>query len=89
VFVIRSFGDKETEKIFSLNFSRKIPRDIQERAYHKLVAIHEAEAYPKTSAPRLGTAWSLCAVAWKACIPSESTTSGASCSAGRARTPTM
>ena len=25
-------------------FSRKIPREIQERSYHKLVAIHEAES---------------------------------------------
>ncbi len=51
MFVIRSFGDKETEKIFSLNFSRKIPRDIQERAYHKLVAIHEAEALENLRTP--------------------------------------
>ena len=37
-----SFGDKESEKIFNLTFSRKIAPEIQERAYHKLVAIHEA-----------------------------------------------
>jgi proteic killer suppression protein len=42
--VIRSFGDKETEKIFNLIASRKIPWEIQERSYHKLVAIHEAES---------------------------------------------
>ena len=42
--MIRSFGDKETGKIFDLILSRKIPREIQERAYHKLVAIHEAES---------------------------------------------
>lgn len=42
--MIRSFGDKESEKIFNLTFSRKIPREIQERSYHKLVAIHEAES---------------------------------------------
>lgn len=29
-------------KIFNLTFSRKIAPGIQERAYHKLVAIHEA-----------------------------------------------
>jgi proteic killer suppression protein len=40
--MILSFGDKETEKIFNLEFSRKLPREIQERAYHKLVSIHEA-----------------------------------------------
>ena len=42
--MIRSFGEKETEKIFNLIVSRKIPREIQERSYHKLVAIHEAES---------------------------------------------
>lgn len=42
--MILSFGDKESEKIFNLVFSRKLPREIQERAYHKLVAIHEAES---------------------------------------------
>jgi len=40
--VIVSFGDKDTEKIYNLTFSRKIAPEIQERAYHKLVAIHEA-----------------------------------------------
>ncbi len=40
--MIASFGDKETEKIFNLTFSREITTEIQERAYHKLVAIHEA-----------------------------------------------
>lgn len=42
--MITGFGDKESDKIFRLEFSRKLPRDIQERAYHKLVAIHEAES---------------------------------------------
>lgn len=42
--MILSFGDKETEKIFRLEYSRKLPREIQERAFHKLVAIHEAES---------------------------------------------
>lgn len=40
--MIVSFGDKESEKIYNLTFSRKIPPEIQERAYHKVVAIHEA-----------------------------------------------
>jgi len=40
--VIVSFGDKQSEKIYNLTLSRKIPPEIQERAYHKLVAIHEA-----------------------------------------------
>jgi len=42
--MILNFGDKETEKIFNLEYSRKLPGEIQERAYHKLVAIHEAES---------------------------------------------
>ncbi len=40
--MIVTFGDKESEKIFNLTVSRKIAPDIQERAYHKFVAIHEA-----------------------------------------------
>ena len=32
-------------------FSRKIPREIQERSYHKLVAIHEAESLEKLRNP--------------------------------------
>ena len=42
--MILSFGDHESAKIFNLEYSRKLPHEIQERAYHKLVAIHEAES---------------------------------------------
>jgi toxin HigB-1 len=49
--VILSFGDKETEKVFQLTLSRKLPRDIQERAFHKLVAIHEAESLENLRQP--------------------------------------
>ncbi|MCX6878212.1 MAG: type II toxin-antitoxin system RelE/ParE family toxin [Verrucomicrobia bacterium] len=49
--MILSFGDKESEKIFNLIFSRKLPREIQERAYHKLVAIHAAEALENLRQP--------------------------------------
>ena len=42
--MVLSFGDKESEKIFNLEFSLKLPREIQERAYHKLVAIHAADS---------------------------------------------
>jgi plasmid maintenance system antidote protein VapI len=31
--VIRSFKDKETEKIFNQQYSRKLPVDIQERSF--------------------------------------------------------
>ncbi len=42
--MILTFGDKASEQIFNLVFSRKFPREIQERAYHKLITIHEAES---------------------------------------------
>jgi proteic killer suppression protein len=34
--MIRSFKDKETEKIFSRLFSKKLPQSIQQTAYRKL-----------------------------------------------------
>lgn len=49
--MILTFGDKETGKIFNLEYSRKLPREIQERAYHKLVAIHEAESLDNLRSP--------------------------------------
>ena len=58
--MILSFGDKESEKIFNLEFSRKLPREIQERAYHKLVAIHEAETLENLRNPPGNRLESLC-----------------------------
>ena len=40
---IKSFADKETEKIFNQEFSRKLPPDIQDTALDKLVMIDLAE----------------------------------------------
>lgn len=40
--MIQSFADKEAEKIFSRQRSRKLPGDIQQRAYRKLLMIHAA-----------------------------------------------
>ena len=37
--MIRSFSDKETERIYSRNYSKKIPEEIQRRAYRKLLQI--------------------------------------------------
>ncbi len=37
--MIKSFADKETEKIYHRNYSKKIPEDIQRRAYRKLLQI--------------------------------------------------
>lgn len=40
--MIRSFRCKETEKVFRRVFSKKFPRDIQQRAFMKLNAIDSA-----------------------------------------------
>jgi len=41
--MIKTFGCKETERIFNGRFSRKIPKDIQKFALRKLTQIHAAE----------------------------------------------
>ena len=41
--MIRSFKDKETEKIFNQEFSRKIPTTIRKVALRKLMMIDAAE----------------------------------------------
>ncbi len=40
--MIRSFNDKETEKIFALQRSRKLPHDIQQVALRKLRMLNNA-----------------------------------------------
>ena len=40
--MIRSFADKETEKIYRQEFSRKLPQDIQRLALRKLIMIDNA-----------------------------------------------
>lgn len=40
--MITSFSCRETEKIFRREFSRKFPRDIQQRAFMKLNAVDSA-----------------------------------------------
>ncbi len=40
--MIASFADKETEKIWNRQFSRKLPRAIQERALNKLRLLNAA-----------------------------------------------
>lgn len=42
-FMIRSFADKETEKIFNQEYSKKIPENIQKTALRKLMMIDAAE----------------------------------------------
>ena len=41
--MIRSFGDKETEKVYQREFSRKLPPDIQPPARRKLEVLNAAE----------------------------------------------
>lgn len=41
--MIRSFADKEAEKIFNRDFSRKLPADIQRIARRKLEILDAAE----------------------------------------------
>jgi len=41
--MIKSFADKETEKLFGREFSRKLPNDIQRIARRKLEVLDAAE----------------------------------------------
>lgn len=41
--MIRSFKDKETEKIFNLKRSKKLPNDIQQKALRKLRMLNRSE----------------------------------------------
>lgn len=43
VSIIRSFKDKETEKIFNQEYSKKLPTNIQKVALRKLMLIDAAE----------------------------------------------
>ncbi|MCP4417058.1 MAG: type II toxin-antitoxin system RelE/ParE family toxin [Chloroflexi bacterium] len=42
--MIRNFRDREAEKIFRREFSRKLPQDIQQRAFRKLRMLNRAES---------------------------------------------
>ena len=48
--MIKSFRDKETEKIFSRNFSKKFPSVIQHQARRKLIMLDSA---PELNALRI------------------------------------
>lgn len=41
--MIKTFADKETEKLFRQEFSKKLPQSIQRIALRKLLMIHAAE----------------------------------------------
>lgn len=40
--MLKSFADKETEKIWNLQHSKRLPVDIQQRALNKLAMISQA-----------------------------------------------
>ena len=41
--MIKSFANKETEKVFHRTFSRKLPQDMQKTAYRRLAYLHSAK----------------------------------------------
>ena len=40
--MIKTFADKETQKVFRRQYSKKLPEDIQKRARDKLLAVDNA-----------------------------------------------
>jgi len=49
--VIASFKDKETEKLFKREHSRKVPQAIQGSAHRKLVMLHSAAYLEDLNSP--------------------------------------
>jgi toxin HigB-1 len=49
--VIKSFRDKETERVWRREYSKRFPRDIQERALMKLQQLNAAGALKDLSIP--------------------------------------
>ena len=50
-YMIKSFKDKETEKIYDQYFSKKLPNSIQKIALRKLMMIDSAETLNDLSVP--------------------------------------
>jgi len=49
--MIKSFSDRETEQIFRLELSRKLPGSIQAIARRKLILLNAAESLPDLRIP--------------------------------------
>ena len=49
--MIRSFRDKETERIYHQQWSTRLPRDIQSRALRKLLLLDAAESESDLRSP--------------------------------------
>ena len=58
--MIKSFADKETEKIYNQMFSRKLPQDIQRVALRKLIMIDNAECLEDLKVPPANRLEALC-----------------------------
>ena len=49
--MIKSFKDKETEKVFQMQFSKKLPSNIQKTALRKLIYMNNVETLNDLSVP--------------------------------------
>ena len=49
--MIKSIADKETKKVWSRQFSKKLPAEIQKRAWAKLSAIHASSSLVSLKIP--------------------------------------
>jgi proteic killer suppression protein len=49
--MIKSFKDKETEKVWKREYSKRLPQDIQERALMKLQQLHAAGSLQDLAIP--------------------------------------
>ena len=52
IIMIKSFKDKETEKVFRRKFSRKLPPEIQKKAYRQLTLISFAQKLSDLTFPK-------------------------------------
>lgn len=84
--MIKSFGDKETQRIFEGERIRTLHSDIQERALRRLVQIHRAVSLDDLRHPLRITLRDFAGNS-TSITPSESTNNGASSSFGREWTP--
>ena len=51
LIVIRSFRDRETERVFERERARRLPPDVQRRAHRKLLLLDAAEALDDLRVP--------------------------------------
>jgi proteic killer suppression protein len=49
--VIESFADKETERLWNREFSKRLPHDIQRIAFRKLIILHRSKTLNDLKVP--------------------------------------